>query len=61
MNVSFTKEIISYVEELDYPSRSFTFDMVTNGILLDHRGMQSITEALNSDSSRRIQRLIIKS
>ena len=61
MNVSFTKEIISYVEELDYPSRSFTFDMVTNGILLDHRGMRSITEALTPDSSRRIQKLIIKS
>ena len=61
MNVSFTKEIISYVEEFDYPSRSFTFDMVTNGILLDHRGLRSITEALNSDSSGRIQRLTIKS
>ena len=61
VNVSFTKEIISYVEELDYPSRSFTFDMATNGILLDHRGMRSITEALNSYSSRRIQKLIIKS
>ena len=60
MNVSFTKEIISYVEEFDYPSRSFTFDMVTNGILLDHRGLRSITEALNSDSSGRIQRLTIK-
>ena len=61
MNVPFIKEIISYVEEFDYPSRSFTFDMVTNGILLDHRGMQSITEALNTDSSGRIQRLTIKS
>jgi putative dehydrogenase len=61
MNVPFIKEIISYVEELDCPSRSFTFDMVTNGILLDHRGMWSITEALHSDSSWRIQRLIIKS
>ena len=61
MNVPFIKEIISYVEEFDYPSRSFTFDMVTNGILLDHRGMRSITEALTPDSSRRIQRLIITS
>ena len=61
MNVPFIKEIISYVEELDCPSRSFTFNMTTNGILLDHRGARSITEALNSDSSRRIQRLIIKS
>ena len=61
MNVPFIKEIISYVEEFDYPSRSFTFDMVTNGILLDHRGMRSITEALNTDSSGRIQRLTIKS
>ena len=61
MNVPFIKEIISYVEEFDYPSRSFTFNMTTNGILLDHRGMRRITEALNSDSSRRIQRLIIKS
>ena len=61
MNVPFIKEIISYVEELDCPSRSFTFNMTTNGILLDHRGARSITEALNPDSSRRIQRLIIKS
>ena len=61
MNVPFIKEIISYVEELDCPSRSFTFDMVINGILLDHRRMRSITEALNSDSSGRIQRLTIKS
>ena len=61
MNIPFIKEIISYVEEFDYPSRSFTFDMVTNGILLDHRGMRSITEALTPDSSRRIQRLIITS
>ena len=61
MNVPFSKEIVSYIEEPDCPSRSFTFNMTTNGILLDHRGMQSITEALNSDSSRRIQRLIIKS
>ena len=61
MNVPFIKEIVSYVEEFDYPSRSFTFDMVTNGILLDHRGMRSITEALNTDSSGRIQRLTIKS
>ena len=35
MNVPFIKEIISYVEELDCPSRSFTFNMTTNGILLD--------------------------
>ena len=61
MNVPFIKEIISYVEELDCPSRSFTFNMTTNGMLLDYRGARSITEALNSDSSRRIQRLIIKS
>ena len=61
MNVPFIKEIISYVEELDCPSRSFTFDMVINGLLLDHLGARSITEALNPDSSRGIQRLIIKS
>ena len=90
VNVTSIKEIISYVEELDCPSRSLTFNRTTNGILLDryidylvekkvrllisldgdryntsyrvdHRGMRSITEALNSDSSRRIQRLIIKS
>ena len=61
VNVPFTKEIISYVEEFDYPSRSLTFNRTTNGILLDHRGMRSITEALTPDSSRRIQRLIIKS
>ena len=30
MNVPFIKEIISYVEELDCPSRSFTFNMVAN-------------------------------
>jgi len=35
MNVPFIKEIISYIEELDCPSRSFTFNMTTNGILLD--------------------------
>ena len=61
MDVPFIKEIVSYIEEPDCPSRSFTFNMTTNGILLDHRGARSITEALNSDSSRRIQRLIIKS
>ena len=61
VNVSFIKEIISYVEELDCPSRSLTFNRTTNGILLDHRGMRSITEALNSYSSRRIQKLTIKS
>ena len=61
VNVPFIKEIVSYIEEPDCPSRSFTFNMTTNGILLDHRGVRSITEALNSDSSRRIQRLIIKS
>ena len=60
VNVPFIKEIVSYIEEPDCPSRSFTFNMTTNGILLDYRGMRSITEALNSDSSRRIQRLIIK-
>ena len=61
MNVPFIKEIVSYIEEPDCPSRSFTFNMTTNGLLLDRRGMRSITEALNPDSSRRIQRLIIKS
>ena len=61
MNVPFIKEIVSYIEEPDCPSRSFTFNITTNGILLDHRGARSITEALNPDSSRRIQRLIIKS
>ena len=61
VNVPFIKEIVSYLEEPDFPSRSFTFNMTTNGILLDHRGARSITEALNPDSSRRIQRLIIKS
>ena len=61
VNVPFIKEIVSYIEEPDFPSRSFTFNMTTNGILLDHRGARSITEALNPDSSRRIQRLIIKS
>ena len=61
MDVPFIKEIVSYIEEPDCPSRSFTFNMTTNGILLDHRGARSITEALNSDSSSRIQRLIIKS
>ena len=61
VNVPFIKEIVSYIEEPDCPSRSFTFNMTTNGILLDHRGARSITEALNPDSSRRIQRLIIKS
>ena len=61
MNVPFIKEIVSYIEEPDCPSRSFTFNMTTNGLLLDHRGARSITEALNPDSSRRIQRLIIKS
>ena len=61
MDVPFIKEIVSYIEEPDCPSRSFTFNMTTNGILLDHRGARSITEALNPDSSRRIQRLIIKS
>nr|WP_314636501.1 radical SAM protein [uncultured Porphyromonas sp.] len=30
MNVPFIKEIISYVEELDCPSRSFTFNMTAN-------------------------------
>ena len=30
MNVPFIKEVISYVEELDCPSRSFTFNMVAN-------------------------------
>jgi len=30
MNVPFIKEIISYVEELDCPSRSFTFNMAAN-------------------------------
>ena len=54
VNVPFIKEIVSYIEEPDCPSRSFTFNMTTNGILLDYRGMRSITEALNSDSSRRI-------
>ena len=61
VNVPFIKEIVSYIEEPDCPSRSFTFNMTTNGLLLDHRGARSITEALNPDSSRRIQRLIIKS
>ena len=61
MNVPFIKEIVSYIEEPDCPSRSFTFNMTTNGLLLDHRGARSITEALNPDSSRRIQRFIIKS
>ena len=30
MNVPFIKEIISYVEELDCPSRNFTFNMTAN-------------------------------
>ena len=34
MNVPFIKEIISYIETLDCPSRSFTFNMKTNGVVL---------------------------
>ena len=43
MNVPFIKELISHVEGLDCPSRSFTFNMTTNGILLD-RHMDYLVE-----------------
>ena len=42
MNVPFIKEIISYVEELDCPSRSFTFNMAAN-YHLGSRGRYSQT------------------
>lgn len=34
LNIDFIKQVVNYVERLEVPSKSFTFSMTTNGVLL---------------------------
>lgn len=43
MNIPFIKEVVSYIENLNCTTRSFIFNMTTNGTLL-HRDMDYLVE-----------------